>query len=165
LTDGNFDDFIGGDKYVVVKFYTKWCRYCREMAPQYEVLYSNMKGVRKDVIIARIDAEENSTIAYRYGIFSFPVVGFFAPKDKRLRSIHRGQRIATDLSNWINALAPFIEVEEKPVISLPESDEIKPMVIETNIVPDLHIEKLNQTDVTDELDFIKSELKTVKSTD
>ena len=45
LTSGNFDEIVGKEKYVVVKFYTKWCRYCRIMAPEYEKLYEDYHKV------------------------------------------------------------------------------------------------------------------------
>ena len=36
LTDDNYDDIIGHKKYALVEFYTKWCRFCKMLSPEYD---------------------------------------------------------------------------------------------------------------------------------
>ena len=43
LNETNFYDIIGHEKYVVVKFFTKWCIYCKYMSPEYEKFFEQNK--------------------------------------------------------------------------------------------------------------------------
>lgn len=115
LTSDNFDQFVGKQKYLVVKFYTKWCYYCKQMAPEFEKLYDHYKETAKrdDLEIARIEASENDDISLRYGIFSFPRVILFGPGDTRIRSVFDNRpRNLKYFTQWIDKEAPVNQVKE-----------------------------------------------------
>jgi len=81
LTNDNFFDYVGKDKYVIVKFFTKWCHYCKKMSPQYEKLHDYYQNKREDLIIARVECSENEYLALQYKIPSYPTVAMFYPQN------------------------------------------------------------------------------------
>lgn len=89
-----------------MKFYTKWCRYCRILSPEYEKFNEIMKTKRKDVIVARLEGEVNEEIAYEYGISSFPKIVLFWPHSNDISSKFKDSRKAEHLLEWIEENAP-----------------------------------------------------------
>lgn len=111
LTSDTFDNYVGSDKYALVEFYTKWCRYCKDLAPEYEKLYEHYKQHRQDVIISRIEGGANYAVLARYGIQSFPIIALFIPGDKRIKNVYQGPRTFERFNEWITALCPVIPVK------------------------------------------------------
>lgn len=111
LTSDTFDYYVGSDKYALVEFYTKWCRYCKDLAPEYEKLYEHYKQHRQDVIISRIEGGANYAVLARYGIQSFPIIALFIPGDKRIKNVYQGPRTFERFNEWITALCPVIPVK------------------------------------------------------
>ena len=112
LNNFNFDEYVGKNNYVIVEFYTKWCHFCKFLYPEYEKLVEEYKDKRKDIIIARIDGQENDFTLQRYEIFRFPVIVLFKPNDKHIYKIYQNQRIFDELNNWVNESCPPI-IEDK----------------------------------------------------
>ena len=108
LTDGNFNDVVGKDKYVFVEFFTKWCRYCKMLAPEYEKLYEYNKEKRKDLIIARLEGGSNQKSIFEYGVFSFPLLALFHPGSKKIKNIYQGQRTMQTMDKWLQEQTPPI---------------------------------------------------------
>jgi thiol-disulfide isomerase/thioredoxin len=166
LSTDDFDKVVGMDKYVVVKFYTRWCTYCRIMAPEYDKLFDIYKEKRTDLVIARLEGSINEQISMRYGIFSFPLVALFVPGDKHVKAVFQGQRVAQTIGAWIDNNAPELEKtveEKKEVISnvYNDNDKNKNSTSILENIPIIEI-KVNQTEVTDEIDFIKREVITLR---
>lgn len=113
LTTENFFDIVGKDKYVLVKFYTRWCGYCRIMHPEYDKLNEIMKETRDDVIIARLEGSINEDITLIYEIFSFPKIVLYHPGSVDIKGSFRGQRIASVMQSWIEQNAPRLEKKLK----------------------------------------------------
>ena len=59
FTSENIKDYLGSDKYIILQFYTKWCVYCRTLFPIYEEIFKIFNSTRKDIIISKINADEN----------------------------------------------------------------------------------------------------------
>lgn len=74
ITEKQFDATIAGNKLVMVDFYTTWCGPCKKMAPFVQQIREN-RG--KDVIVLKVDAEAQATIADRYRLEGYPTVMFF----------------------------------------------------------------------------------------
>lgn len=106
LTNENFLDHVGKDKYVVVKFYTRWCGYCRIMSPEYDKLQENLLESRKDVLIARLEGSINEDISLLYEISSFPKIVLFEPGSTDIKANFRGNRVAKLMEKWISVIAP-----------------------------------------------------------
>ena len=75
FTSANFDaDVLGSDIPVVVDFFATWCGPCRMMAPAIAELAEEYDGKVK---IGKLDVDENSDIAARYGVMSIPTIILF----------------------------------------------------------------------------------------
>lgn len=106
LTTDNFFDYVGQNQYVMVKFFTTWCKYCRIMAPAYDKLFEIMKETRKDIVIARLESDANSEITDSYDIHSFPKVVLFGPNNQQIYLYYEGERSVSEMMNWLNRVAP-----------------------------------------------------------
>jgi thioredoxin 1 len=69
LNTSAFDSFIKTELPVVVDFWADWCMPCRIMAPVMEELSKVYEG---KALFGKVDVDENSQIAGRYGIMSIP---------------------------------------------------------------------------------------------
>ena len=74
LTDGNFDETIRGDLPILVDFWAAWCAPCKMIAPALEALAGEFAG---RIRIGKLNVDENSTTASRYGIQSIPTLMLF----------------------------------------------------------------------------------------
>ena len=69
---------------ILVDFWAPWCAPCRSMAPAYE---KAAEILEPEVILAKVNTEENQGLAMQYGIRSIPTLILF-----------RGQREAARVS-------------------------------------------------------------------
>lgn len=69
LSSSTFDSFLNSDKPVLVDFWADWCMPCRMMAPVMEELAQAYAG---KALFGKVNVDENSQIAARYGIMSIP---------------------------------------------------------------------------------------------
>jgi thioredoxin 1 len=69
LTSSSFDSFLNTDMPVVVDFWADWCMPCRMMAPVMDELAQAYEGKAR---FGKVNVDENSQIAGRYGIMSIP---------------------------------------------------------------------------------------------
>ena len=97
---------------MIVEFYTKWCQYCKFLSPEYEKLVEEFKDKRKDIVISRLEGQQNDFTLQRYGIYRFPVIALFKPNSKHIYTIYQRERSFEELKNWINEACPEI-IEEK----------------------------------------------------
>ena len=75
LTDANFDEIVlKSDKPVIVDFWAEWCGPCRMVGP----IVSDIAEEYKDkVIVGKLDVDNNSSVASKYGIRNIPTILFF----------------------------------------------------------------------------------------
>ena len=106
------DEYVGKNNYVIVEFYTKWCQYCKFLSPEYEKLVEEFKDKRKDIVIGRLEGQQNDFTLQRYGIYRFPVIALFKPNSKHIYTIYQRERSFEELKNWIIEACPEI-IEEK----------------------------------------------------
>ncbi len=70
----NFEEnVIKSDKPVIVDFYADWCMPCKMMAP---VVNQIEKSYKNDIIVGKINIDENPTIALDYRVLSIPTLLF-----------------------------------------------------------------------------------------
>ena len=74
IPTAEFDKIIGGEKLVMVDFYTTWCGPCKKMAPFIEQVREKHSDI---VTVLKVDAEAQMDIADRYRLEGYPTVIFF----------------------------------------------------------------------------------------
>lgn len=75
LTDANFGDQVLSDAGpVLVDFWAPWCGPCRMVAPVVEAVASEYAGKVK---VGKVNVDENSSLASRFGIMSIPTLILF----------------------------------------------------------------------------------------
>ena len=74
LTEANFDTEVGKHTEVLmVDFWAEWCAPCRAIAPTLEELIREASG---KVSLAKVNVDDNPSLAARYGIRSIPTILF-----------------------------------------------------------------------------------------
>ena len=73
LTTDIYDEAISSGS-VLVDFWAKWCGPCRMVAPILEDIASEFDGI---VTVAKVDIDNEMSLAVRYGIDSIPTVMLF----------------------------------------------------------------------------------------
>lgn len=73
ITNDNFESVMNSGKPVVLDFWATWCGPCRKVAPVIEELAEQYAD---QVIVGKVDVEENDEISFKYGIRNIPTVLF-----------------------------------------------------------------------------------------
>ena len=74
VTEANFgSQVLQADKPVLVDFWATWCGPCQMQAPILEELVKE----RDDVIIAKVDVDQNPNLAQKYRVMSIPMLAVF----------------------------------------------------------------------------------------
>ena len=75
VNDTNFDEqIVNVELPALVDLWAPWCAPCRMIAPAIEELADEYKG---QVVIGKLNVDENPTIARKYGVTSIPTLLFF----------------------------------------------------------------------------------------
>lgn len=74
FTDANIKEIIASGKPVVIDFWAEWCGPCRMVGPIVEELSKEYDG---QVIIGKMDVDENVETPNVYGIRNIPTMLFF----------------------------------------------------------------------------------------
>lgn len=141
---------------MIVKFYTKWCNFCRMLAPEYDKLVDKFNSSRKDIIIGRLEAGANDIISNKYGINQFPIVALFKPGSKKIYSVFQGMRLSDHMADWINQNCPKIEINEDI-----NNNQINNS--NNNETLQINIDFINKSQLTDKKEFIKQQFFEVKN--
>lgn len=73
ITDGNIEEILEKNKITLVDFWAPWCGPCRMLGPIIEELATN----NTDMTIGKMNVDENSQTAVKYGVRGIPTIIFF----------------------------------------------------------------------------------------
>lgn len=79
MTVAQFQKLLETDKYVLVDFYATWCGPCKQMEP---ALIEIAETMSDQVVVIRIDVDQNEEISKHFEIESLPTVQIY--KNKKL---------------------------------------------------------------------------------
>jgi thioredoxin 1 len=74
FTDASIKEVIKSGKPVVIDFWAEWCGPCRMVGPVVEELAKEYDG---QVVIGKMDVDENTETPNEYGIRNIPTILFF----------------------------------------------------------------------------------------
>lgn len=84
-------------KDVLIEFYAPWCGHCKQLAPIWLELATELKSV-PDLIIAKMDSTANEVDGLE--IRGYPTLKWY-PKDNKAGADYDGERQLADFKNWL----------------------------------------------------------------
>jgi thioredoxin len=100
LTERNFAEMVAATPRMLVDFWAPWCGPCRAVAPVLEELAKAEAG---RIVVAKVNVDEEPTLAQRYHVQAIPTLLFF--KDGEIKDTVVGAPPKAELVRRLNALA------------------------------------------------------------
>lgn len=93
-----FEKVIKEDKIVVVDFFAEWCGPCQMLGPVLE----DLANERNDIVVLKIDIDEEQELAINMGIEVVPTVMIFKNGEKK--NVLEGLRSKSEFIEEINKI-------------------------------------------------------------
>lgn len=83
VSEDNFDDMVlNSELPVVVDFWAPWCSPCKQLMP---ILDDTAETYAGEVVVAKVNADENPDIVGKYNVRGLPTVILFSDGEERER--------------------------------------------------------------------------------
>ncbi len=96
FNEDSLKESLQSKKKVLVDFFATWCGPCKMLSP---ILEEIRNEIGDDIIIGKIDVDENFDLARSYGIMSVPTLLLFVDGEESKRII--GLKSKQDILNMI----------------------------------------------------------------
>jgi thioredoxin len=100
LTERNFAEMVAATPRILVDFWAPWCGPCRAVAPVLEELAKAEAG---RIVVAKVNVDEEPSLAQRYGVQAIPTLLFF--RDGQVVDTVVGAPPKAELARRLTALA------------------------------------------------------------
>src|SRR5437588_4552664 len=101
LDESNFDrEVTHHDKPVLVDFWAEWCGPCKMIAPVLDEIAKEKAGAVK---VAKVNIDDNQSLAFRFNVRAIPTLLFF--KNGQVSDQVTGMTSKKDLLGRLEALA------------------------------------------------------------
>ena len=99
LNDKDFEEkVLKNSNIVLCDFWAEWCGPCKQISPILEELSNEYQ--ENDIIIAKVNIDDNPETPSKYGIMSIPTLLLF--KEGKLVSTQVGVQQKSALREWID---------------------------------------------------------------
>lgn len=102
VTDAEFDERVLNSQLpVIVDFWAPWCGPCQMIAPVLEEIAVENAG---NILIAKVNTDENPTWAMRFGVQGIPTLLFIAGGEVKDRQVGAGppQDLKSRVAGFLN---------------------------------------------------------------
>eukprot|EP00892_Ulva_mutabilis_P003381 jgi/Ulvmu1/1414/UM011_0143.1 len=101
LTNDNFDNVTKESQYTLVEFYAPWCGHCQTLAPEYAEAALRLAETHPNVVLAKVDATAESSLAERFGVDGFPTLKWMSADGE---VDYSGGRTADAIVRWVTKM-------------------------------------------------------------
>lgn len=100
-TDKFEADVLNSTKPVIVDFWAEWCGPCRMVAPVLEEIANEYRG---KVVVAKVNVDNEPTLAEQYNVTGIPLLGVFKDGQmvKQLVGARPKAAIVSELAEFLN---------------------------------------------------------------